>query len=95
MQASSRRGAVHDVDRVGVFTPKDVDWLIRLGPGEMGFITAGMKHCGRHASVGDTITEDKRRDGRRRSQALKPSHPRGVLRDCSQPTAGDYEHLQR
>ena len=35
-------GAVHDLDRVGVFTPKPTD-VAELGPGEVGFITAAIK----------------------------------------------------
>src|SRR5262249_30520153 len=35
-------GAVHQVERVGVFTPKGVA-VKALGPGEIGFITAGIK----------------------------------------------------
>ncbi len=51
-------GAAYDVDRVGYFTPKKV--LIKeLGPGEVGFITAGVKNI-HDTKVGDTITDDKR-----------------------------------
>ncbi|NWG24849.1 MAG: GTP-binding protein, partial [Pseudorhodoplanes sp.] len=35
-------GAVYDVDRVGVFTPKKVE-VNQLGPGEIGFLTASIK----------------------------------------------------
>src|SRR5712671_6220333 len=35
-------GAVHTIERVGVFTPKGVA-VEALGPGEIGFITAGIK----------------------------------------------------
>ena len=50
-------GAVHEVDAVGVFTPhkKTID---ALGPGEIGFITCGIKHVA-DTQVGDTITEHK------------------------------------
>jgi GTP-binding protein LepA len=51
-------GAVYEVDRVGVFTPKMVD-MAELGPGEVGFITASIKEVA-DTRVGDTITEDKR-----------------------------------
>jgi len=50
-------GAVRDVDRVGMFTPKKVI-LDALGPGEMGFITASIKDIS-DTLVGDTITDDK------------------------------------
>jgi GTP-binding protein LepA len=51
-------GAAHPVDRVGVFSPKPVV-IDALGPGEVGFITAGIKDIA-DAQVGDTITDDKR-----------------------------------
>jgi GTP-binding protein LepA len=51
-------GAAYEVDRVGVFTPKMVN-VDELGPGEIGFITAGIKTVA-DCRVGDTITEDRR-----------------------------------
>jgi len=51
-------GAVHVVDRVGVFTPKPVS-VEALDPGEVGFITAGIKTVA-DCKVGDTITDDRR-----------------------------------
>src|SRR3984893_5638286 len=51
-------GAVHPIERVGVFTPKGVA-VEALGPGEIGFITAGIKTVA-DCRVGDTITEDRR-----------------------------------
>lgn len=51
-------GAVYDVDRVGVFTPKMVA-MSELGPGEIGFLTGSIKEVA-DTRVGDTITEDKR-----------------------------------
>jgi len=50
-------GATYDVERVGIFTPKIVV-TGTLGPGEMGFITAGMKDISL-TKVGDTITLDR------------------------------------
>ena len=50
--------AVYDTERIGVFTPKMTD-AQRLGPGEIGFITAQIKQVA-DTRVGDTITEDKR-----------------------------------
>jgi GTP-binding protein LepA len=47
-------GAIHDVDRVGIFTPKQVR-VDALGPGEMGFITASIKSVA-DCNVGDTLT---------------------------------------
>jgi len=54
-----RTGAVYGVDKVGVFTPKMLE-VDDLGPGEIGFLIAGIKEVA-DTRVGDTITEDKRR----------------------------------
>ncbi|HBB56102.1 MAG TPA: elongation factor 4 [Hyphomonadaceae bacterium] len=51
-------GAVHGVDKVGVFRPKIED-MEALGPGEVGFFTGSIKQVA-DTRVGDTITEDKR-----------------------------------
>lgn len=51
-------GSTYQVDRVGIFTPKPLH-VESLGPGEMGFITAGMKAVA-DCNVGDTITDDKK-----------------------------------
>jgi len=49
-------GAVHQVDRVGVFSPK-MATVDELGPGEIGFFTASIKTVA-ETNVGDTITID-------------------------------------
>ncbi len=51
-------GSAYSVDRVGIFTPKHVMTDL-LGPGEVGFFTAGMKSP-RDCRIGDTVTEDRR-----------------------------------
>jgi len=51
-------GATYTVERVGVFTPKQVS-VEALGPGEVGFITAAIKQVA-DTKVGDTITDDRR-----------------------------------
>ena len=51
-------GAVHTIERVGVFGPKPTA-VDQLGPGEIGFINAAVKTVS-DAKVGDTITEDRR-----------------------------------
>ncbi len=51
-------GAAYEVDSVGYFTPKMVK-CDALYPGEMGFITAGIKAVA-DTNVGDTITDDKK-----------------------------------
>jgi GTP-binding protein LepA len=51
-------GAAYQVERVGVFTPKQV-LLDKLVPGEVGFITAQIKEVA-ETHVGDTITDDRK-----------------------------------
>ncbi len=65
-------GALHLVDRVGIFRPKQ-EMLDVLGPGEVGFFTAAIKEVA-DTRVGDTVTEEKRQA----AQALpgfKPVQP--------------------
>src|SRR5688572_16231855 len=50
--------AVYQVDRVGVFTPKQ-EMVERLGPGEVGFLTAAIKQVA-DTQVGDTITDERK-----------------------------------
>ena len=50
-------GGVYTVERVGVFTPKPEN-IDTLGPGEIGFITAAIKHVA-DCRVGDTLTNHK------------------------------------
>jgi GTP-binding protein LepA len=50
--------AVYQVERVGVFTPKQ-ETVELLGPGEVGFLTAQIKQVA-DTQVGDTITDEKR-----------------------------------
>ena len=65
-------GAVHTVERVGIFGPKPVA-VDQLGPGEIGFINAGVKTVS-DAKVGDTITDD-RRPCTEPLEGFKPSVP--------------------
>jgi GTP-binding protein LepA len=50
--------AVYQVEQLGVFKPKKVG-VERLGPGEVGYITAQIKQVA-DTKVGDTITDEKR-----------------------------------
>ena len=50
-------GAVHNVEQVGVFSPKMIP-TDDLGPGEIGYITAAIKTVA-DCNVGDTLTEDR------------------------------------
>lgn len=65
-------GAAREIDRVGIFTPKHV-LVGELGPGEMGFITAGIKEIA-ETKVGDTITDD-RKPATEMLAGFKPSVP--------------------
>ena len=49
--------ATYQVDRVGVFTPKQ-EAVEVLGPGEVGFLTAAIKEVA-DAKVGDTVTDER------------------------------------
>ena len=51
-------GAAYQVDRVGVFTPKQV-MVDSLSPGEVGFITAAIKEVA-ETQVGDTLTDERK-----------------------------------
>jgi GTP-binding protein LepA len=50
-------GAAHQVEQVGVFSPKMIP-TDDLGPGEIGYITAAIKTVA-DCDVGDTITDDR------------------------------------
>ena len=53
--------AVYQVERVGVFTPKQVA-VEDLGPGEVGFLTAQIKEVA-DTQIGDTITDERKGTG--------------------------------
>lgn len=65
-------GATHQVERVGYFTPNKIP-VQSLLPGEMGYITAGIKTI-TDTKVGDTITEEKRQAAEPLA-GFKPSVP--------------------
>jgi GTP-binding protein LepA len=83
-------GATHQVERVGVFTPKRV-LVDELGPGEIGFITAGIKTVA-DCKVGDTITEE-RRPAAEALPGFKPLQP-VVFCGLFPTDAAQYEHLR-
>jgi GTP-binding protein LepA len=51
-------GANHEVESLGVFTPKPLP-VPQLGPGEVGFVACGIKVVS-EAQIGDTVTEAAR-----------------------------------
>ena len=83
-------GAVHTVDRVGVFEPKMKD-LDALRTGEIGFITGSIKTIG-ETHVGDTITSAKEPT----KEALKGFKPSVPVVFCSffPLDSSDYENLR-
>jgi GTP-binding protein LepA len=83
-------GAAHPVERVGVFTPKGVP-VDELGPGEVGFITAGIKTVA-DCKIGDTITEE-RRPALEPLPGFKPVQP-VVFCGLFPVDAADYERLR-
>ena len=83
-------GVVHDVDRVGFFTPKQV-LLKELNPGEVGFITASIKSVA-DCKVGDTITDEKR-PTLEPLTGFKPSVP-VVFCGLFPSDAAEFEHLR-
>ncbi|HTY68290.1 MAG TPA: translation elongation factor 4 [Alphaproteobacteria bacterium] len=82
--------ATHDVERVGVFTPKNTE-MPELGPGEVGFITAGIKSVA-DCRVGDTITEE-RRLADAPLPGFKPSLP-VVFCGLFPVDSAEFEHLR-
>ncbi|MGE5477006.1 MAG: translation elongation factor 4, partial [Bacteroidales bacterium] len=83
-------GAAYEVDSVGYFTPKMVK-CDALHPGEMGFITAGIKAVA-DTNVGDTITDDKK-PAPVALAGFKPSVP-VVWCGLFPVDAADYEDLR-
>ena len=83
-------GAIYDVDRVGVFTPKMVA-MTELGPGEIGFLTGSIKEVA-DTRVGDTITEDKRPCAEAMA-GFKPAQP-VVFCGLFPVDAADFEDLR-
>ena len=83
-------GRDFDIDQVGVFTPHK-KLVAELGPGEMGFITAGIKTVA-DCKVGDTITEE-RRPASEPLPGFKPSIP-VVFCSLFPSDASEFEHLR-
>jgi GTP-binding protein LepA len=83
-------GASHPIERVGVFTPKGVA-VPELGPGEVGFITAGIKTVA-DCKIGDTITEE-RRPAAQALPGFKPVQP-VVFCGLFPTDSAQYDHLR-
>jgi GTP-binding protein LepA len=85
-----RTGAAHEVDTVGIFTPKLVAWG-ELGPGELGFFTGSIKEVA-DTAVGDTITEE-RRQAAEPLAGFRPAQP-VVFCGIFPVDAADFEDLR-
>src|SRR4029079_12972505 len=83
-------GAAHEVDSVGVFTPKLVSWP-DLGPGELGFLTGSIKEVA-DTRVVDTITDDRRRAAEP-LPGFRPAQP-VVFCGLFPVDAADFEELR-
>ena len=75
-------GATYQVERVGIFRPKQ-EMLAELGPGEVGFFTAAIKQVA-DTRVGDTVTDDRTR--RRWRCPASSRRSRWCSAACSRPT---------
>jgi GTP-binding protein LepA len=81
---------IYNVERVGIFRPKQ-EMLAELGPGEVGFFTAGIKQVA-DTRVGDTVTDEKNPT----AEALpgfKPAQP-VVFCGLFPVDAADFEDLR-
>lgn len=83
-------GAAYEADRVGIFTPKHV-LTGELKPGEMGFITCGIKTIN-ETKIGDTITFD-RNPCAETLPGFKPSVPM-VFCSIFPTDSSEYEKLR-
>jgi GTP-binding protein LepA len=83
-------GAVHPIERVGVFRPKQ-QMLDELGPGEIGFFTAAIKEVA-DTRVGDTVTDD-RKPCAEPLPGFKPAQP-VVFCGLFPVDAADFEELR-
>ena len=83
-------GATHQIDRVGVFLPKRTA-VDKLGPGEIGYITSGIKRVA-DCQVGDTITAE-RQPTATPLPGFKPSVP-VVFCGLFPVDTNEFEHLR-
>jgi GTP-binding protein LepA len=82
--------AAYQVDRVGIFRPKQ-EMRDKLGPGEIGFFTASIRQVA-DTRVGDTVT-DERKPAERPLPGFKPAQP-VVFCGLFPVDASDFEDLR-
>jgi GTP-binding protein LepA len=83
-------GSTHQIDQVGVFTPK-AKQMDELGPGDVGYFTASIKTVA-ETQVGDTVTDDKR-PAETALPGFKPSVP-VVFSSLFPVDASEFENLR-
>ena len=83
-------GAVQQVERVGIFRPKQ-EMLSQLGPGEVGFFTAQIKEVA-DTRIGDTVT-DAAKPTLKALPGFKPAQP-VVFCGLFPVDAADFESLR-
>jgi len=83
-------GQVHQIDKVGIFTPKQTETGI-LKAGEVGFIIAGIKEI-HGAPVGDTITISKK-ETTKALPGFKKAQPQ-VYAGIFPISSDDYENFR-
>tara|TARA_A200000159_G_scaffold77609_1_gene71904 strand:- start:466 stop:2268 length:1803 start_codon:yes stop_codon:yes gene_type:complete len=82
--------STYEIDDIGIFTPKKVS-VDRLGPGELGYIIAGIKTVS-DTQIGDTITDDKR-PCKDMLKGFRPSQP-SVFCGLFPVDSGEFEDLR-
>ena len=82
--------STYEIDDIGVFTPKKVS-VNKLGPGELGYIIAGIKTVS-DTQIGDTITDDKK-PCKAMLKGFRPSQP-SVFCGLFPVDSGEFEDLR-
>ena len=82
--------STYEIDDIGVFTPKKVS-VNKLGPGELGYIIAGIKTVS-DTQIGDTITDD-RKPCKEMLKGFRPSQP-SVFCGLFPVDSGEFEDLR-
>ena len=82
--------STYEIDDIGVFTPKKVS-VNKLGPGELGYIIAGIKTVS-DTQIGDTITDDKK-PCKEMLIGFRPSQP-SVFCGLFPVDSGEFEDLR-
>ena len=82
--------STYEIDDIVIFTPKKVS-VDKLGPGELGYIIAGIKTVS-DTQIGDTITDDKK-PCKDTLKGFRPSQP-SVFCGLFPVDSGEFEDLR-